>query len=256
MVIVAAVLVGAVLAAHMVPFPFLMEAFRPKGSLWRVKPAKGSPPTIYLTFDDGPNVEWTPPLLDALGDTGARATFFLIDEHITGETEPIVRRMVSDGHAIGLHSGTRRLMLLSPDAMARHLEDAADRIEAITGRQPCRLFRPHAGWRSATMYEGLKQADYRLAGWSWGMWDWDWWRAPRADRIASRLLKKASAGDIVVIHDGHHKNPKADRRHAGETVRRLVPELRLRGLSFGTLCEVTSTGDASLAPWPAGTIGR
>lgn len=237
MLIVAAVLLGAVLAAHMAPFPFLLEAFRPKGSVWRVKPVKGAPPAIYLTFDDGPNMSWTPPLLDALRETDARATFFLIDEHITDETAAIVRRIADEGHTIGLHSGTRRLMLASPDAMAQHLERAAARIEAITGRQPCRLFRPHAGWRSATMYEGLKRANYRLAGWSWGMWDWDWWRTPRANRVAARLLGKASAGDIIVIHDGHHKNPSADRRHAGETVRRLAPALRARGLSFGTLCD-------------------
>ena len=86
------------------------------------------------------------------------------------------------------------------------------------------------------MYEGLARIGFRLTGWSWGMWDWDWWTTPHADRVASRLLKKASAGDIIVIHDGHHKDPNADRRHAAETVRRLVPLLRAKGFSFGTLC--------------------
>jgi peptidoglycan/xylan/chitin deacetylase (PgdA/CDA1 family) len=224
----------------MAPFPFLLEAFRPSQSLWRVTPAPGAPPAIYFTFDDGPNPEWTPPLLDALRDTGVRATFFLIDDHITPETEAIVRRIADEGHAIGLHSGTRRLMFESPDDLAVRLQRAADRIEAITGRAPCRLFRPHAGWRSATMYAGLKRAGFRLAGWSWGMWDWDWWRTPRADRVARRLERKASAGDIVVIHDGHHKNPRADRRHAGETIRLLAPRLRAKGLTFGTLCPSSS----------------
>lgn len=68
------------------------------------------------------------------------------------------------------------------------------------------------------------------------MWDWDWWRKPRADRVAARLARKASAGDIIVIHDGHHKNPHADRRHAGETVRRLVPMFEAKGYAFGKLC--------------------
>ena len=237
MVIVAVVVLGAAVAAHMVPFPFLLEAFRPAGSVWRVKPTPGSPPTIYLTFDDGPNAQWTPPLLDALKEADVSATFFLIDEHITDATAPIVRRMVDEGHAIGLHSGTRRLMIASPDEMAAHLDLAAARITAITGREPCRLFRPHAGWRSTSMYAGLKKANYRLAGWSWGMWDWDWWRTPRADRIAKRLLGKASAGDIVVIHDGHHKDPSRDRAYAAETVRRLAPSLQQRGFHFGTLCQ-------------------
>jgi peptidoglycan/xylan/chitin deacetylase (PgdA/CDA1 family) len=86
------------------------------------------------------------------------------------------------------------------------------------------------------MYEGLERAGFRLAGWSWGMWDWDWWRTPRADRVAVRLARKASAGDIIVIHDGHHENPDADRRHAAEAVRRLVPILKAKGFSFGRLC--------------------
>src|SRR5687768_17438547 len=182
MLVLAAILIGAAAAAHMVPFPFLLEAFRPSGSVWRVKPPPGAPPTIYLTFDDGPNAQWTPPLLDALRDANARATFFLIDEHITDATAPVVRRIADEGHAIGLHSGTRRLMVMSPAALAARLDRAAARIRDITGREPCRLFRPHAGWRSMTMNSGLRIAGYRLAGWTWGMWDWDWWRTPRADR--------------------------------------------------------------------------
>jgi hypothetical protein len=86
------------------------------------------------------------------------------------------------------------------------------------------------------MYAALDRLGYRLAGWSWGMWDWDWWRTPRADRVARRLARKASAGDVIVIHDGHHKNPVADRRHAGETIRTLAPMLRQRGFHFEPLC--------------------
>lgn len=236
MVLVVALIVGALAAAHTVPFPFLIEAFRPGGSVWHVDGAPGAPPTLYLTFDDGPNGRWTPPLLDALRDHQVRATFFLIDEQITAETAPIVRRIIEDGHAIGLHSGSRRPMFTSPGALAAQLQRQAERIRAITGQQPCRLFRPHAGWRSLTMYQGLRRAGYRLAGWSWGMWDWDWWRAPRGDRIANRLLRKASPGDIIVIHDGHHKDPAADRRHAADVVRALAPGLHARGFTFAPLC--------------------
>lgn len=230
-------ILGAGAFAHMAPFPFLLEAFRPSKSLWRVKPGPRTPPTLHLTFDDGPNARWTPPLLDALREHDIRATFFLIDEQITPSTEAIVKRIADEGHAMGLHSGTRHLMILPPAQLAARLQRAASRIGAIAGREPCRLFRPHAGWRSASMYDGLGRAGYRLAGWSWGMWDWDWWRTPRADRVAARLARKASPGDIVVIHDGHHKNPDADRRHAAETVRRLAPLLKARGFQFGTLCD-------------------
>jgi peptidoglycan/xylan/chitin deacetylase (PgdA/CDA1 family) len=234
--IIALLIGGAAVLSHTAPFPFLLEAFRPAGSVWHVPTPPGREPTLYLTFDDGPNPEWTPALLDALGESGATATFFLIDEHITADTESIVRRMSAEGHAIGLHSGTRRRMIDPPVELAARLRAQADRIEAITGGAPCRLFRPHAGWRSANMYRGMGVEGYRLAGWSWGMWDFDWWRRPQAGRVAARLAKKASDGDIIVIHDGHHQNPRADRRHAAETVRRLVPELRARGFAFGRLC--------------------
>jgi peptidoglycan/xylan/chitin deacetylase (PgdA/CDA1 family) len=235
-VLLVAVLAGIVALSHTAPFPFLLEAFKPSQSLWQVKPAPGSPPTIYLTVDDGPNATWTPPLLDALGDTGARATFFLIDEHITADTAPIVRRIADEGHAIGLHSGRRSLMIMTPQNLAETLRQAAGRIESITGKPPCRLFRPHAGWRSLTMYSALGSEGYQLAGWTWGMWDFDWWREREANRLAARLARKASAGDIIVIHDGHHKNPAADRRYAAETVRLLVPTLRARGFAFDGLC--------------------
>ena len=237
MLVVAIVIGGLAVLSHTAPAPFLFEAFRPSKSLWRVAASPGQPPAVYLTFDDGPNAAWTPALLDALAATGATATFFLIPDHITPETEPIVRRIVQDGHAIGIHSGTRRLMIKRPADLAQHLKSVADRIQTISGRPPCRLFRPHAGWRSASMYEGLEMAGYRLTGWSWGMWDWDWWRQPRGDRVASKLAKKASSGDIIVIHDGHHKNPRADRRHAAEAVRRLVPVLKANGLGFRPLCD-------------------
>jgi chitooligosaccharide deacetylase len=222
--------------AHTAPFPFLLEALKPSASVWHVRQAADEPPAIFLTFDDGPNAHWTPVLLDALAEAAARGTFFLIDEHVTPETTPVVRRIAEEGHAIGLHSGTRRLVLTEPEDLAGILAAAARRIEVITGVAPCRLFRPHAGWRGGNMYGGLDRAGYQLAGWSFGMWDFDWWRQPDGARVAARLARKATAGDIVVIHDGHHKNPRADRRHAAEAVRTLVPALRARGFSFATLC--------------------
>jgi peptidoglycan-N-acetylglucosamine deacetylase len=230
-------LIGGVVAlAHTAPFPFLLEAFHPGQSIWRVKHIKGTPPAVYLTFDDGPNPDWTPALLDALRDEGARATFFLIDRHITDETAPIVRRIAAEGHAIALHTGSRRPMSMDAEALAAEVRRGADRIFSLTGREPCRLFRPHAGWRSGTMYDGLKRAGFQLAGWSWGMWDWDWWRDVDARRLSARLARKASAGDIIVIHDGHHKNARADRRYAAGTVRLLVPALKQRAFTFAPLC--------------------
>ena len=234
--ILAAIGFGALFLTHTAPFPFLLEAFRPRHSIWHM-PRDRARPTVYLTFDDGPNPTATPQLLDVLAREKARATFFLIDKHLTDETAPLVRRMFDEGHGVALHSDTRGLMLKSPGDLAATLTAAADRIERMAGSRPCRLFRPHAGWRSGMMYAGLKQIDHKLAGWGWGLWDWHWWRGREAQSIAARLAKRASAGDIIVMHDGHHVNPRADRRYAVDATALLIPAMRARGFEFGTVCD-------------------
>lgn len=238
---------GLVALAHTAPFPFLLELFHRSRSMWRVQSADG-PSAVYLTFDDGPNPDWTPALLDVLQDHRVRATFFLIDRHITAETAAIVRRIADDGHGIGLHSGDRWLMLRGADGMAQTIENAAAHIREITGHEPCRMFRPHGGWRSVRMYAGLRRAGYLLVGWSWGMWDWNWWRGPDVDPLVTRLGTSASAGSILVIHDGHHVNPRADRRHSIEVVRRLIPRLQDRGFAFDVLCDMPSSATIDRGP--------
>ncbi len=233
---------GLVVLAHTAPFPFLLEAVAPVRSVWRLPPRGG--PTVYLTFDDGPNPEATPALLDVLAREKAPATFFLIDRHLSAETAPIVRRMFEDGHAVALHSHTRRLMILRPAELARELTDAANRIEQLAGHRPCPAFRPHGGWRSGQMYAGLARIDHALVGWSWGLWDFNWYRTPNPIGLVNRLSQRVSDGDIIVIHDGHHANPRADRRYAIETAAIIIPELRSRGFRFSTICEALGNGPA------------
>ena len=86
------------------------------------------------------------------------------------------------------------------------------------------------------MIAGLERIDHRLAGWSFGLWDFNWYRRPEPASLAKRLARRASAGDIVVMHDGHHVNPRADRQYTVAATRDLVPALRARGFEFGTLC--------------------
>jgi peptidoglycan/xylan/chitin deacetylase (PgdA/CDA1 family) len=233
-VLAAAIAVGTLILTHTAPTPFLLEGFRPGASIWHM-PRSPSAPTVYLTYDDGPNPGATPQLLDVLRREGATATFFLIDAHLTAETAPLVRRMFEEGHGVGLHSAERWLMLRGADDLAATLRAVAARIEQLAGGRPCPLFRPHAGWRSVSMYGALEQLDYRLAGWSWGLWDWNWFRPRDAAALATRLARRANDGDVIVMHDGHHRDPRADRRYAVEATSQLVPALRARGLGFGRL---------------------
>ena len=85
------------------------------------------------------------------------------------------------------------------------------------------------------MYEGLRKIDHKLVGWSWGLWDFNWYRAREADPLARRLARRVSPGDIVVMHDGHHVEPAriAGSRRGDATA---GAGLKARGLAFGNLC--------------------
>lgn len=231
----AAIAVAVAVLSHTAPFPFVFDALSGSLSVWRAPAADGRR-VVYLTFDDGPNSTATPALLDLLRDKNVRASFFLIDEHITPDTAPIVRRMFEEGHTVGQHSSKRWLMMRTTDGLARTLAASANRIEKLAGRRPCRVFRPHGGWRSVSMLRGVSRAGYKLVGWSWMSWDWYWFKRRTGENVSRQILRNASPGQIIVMHDGHHINPRADRRYAIEATRLVIDGLRAQGYEFATFC--------------------
>jgi chitooligosaccharide deacetylase len=224
--------IGAAVLAHVAPFPFLLDST--DRTLWRM-PAT-DPPTIYLTFDDGPNLAATPQVLDVLKRHDVAATFFVINRFITDDTLPVVRRMFEEGHAVALHSHTRKFMVAHPNVVAATLQEMAARIELLTGYQTCRAFRPKAGHRSVTMLIGAARAGYVVVGWGWMLWDVNVFRERTADALVPRFVSRASPGDIIVVHDGDDDDPGADRRYAVETIDRVISEMKARGFQFGTIC--------------------
>ena len=235
MVIVVVLIAAGIFAlAHTAPFPFLLDIG--KSSEWRMPETPGRR-VIYLTFDDGPNPAATPRLLDVLQRERVHATFFLIDDHVTPQTAPLVRRMFAEGHGVALHSGNRWMMLHSPARIARELDAAADRIEQLAGSRPCPAFRPHAGWRSLPMLSGVRRAGYTITGWSWRTFDWVGFRKRTAERVAKQIADHAASGKIVVMHDGHHVDHAPDRQYTIGAVQQIIPKLREQGYEFGSLCE-------------------
>lgn len=229
----------AAVMSHTAPAPFIFDALSGGLSVWRAPAADGRR-VVYLTFDDGPNPTATPELLDLLQDKQVRASFFIIEDHITAETAPIVRRMFEEGHTVGQHSSKRWLMMRSSGALAQTLADSASRIEQLAGRRPCPVFRPHGGWRSVSMLRGVSRAGYKLVGWSWMSWDWYWFRKRTGENVSRQILRHASPGQIIVIHDGHHENPRADRRYAIQAAALVIDGLRAKGYEFATFCESAS----------------
>lgn len=227
--------VGIVALAHTAPAPFVLDVMAGDRAVWHMP--RGDPPTVYLTYDDGPNPTTTPVLLDVLARENVRATFFVIDRHVTDETVPVIRRMFDEEHAVGLHSASKGYMLKSPSALANTLTAAADRLERLTGVRPCRAFRPRGGWRGGSMYEALQHADFKLVGWGWMLWDAEVVRPRTVERTVRRLLARVSAGDIIVMHDGDDSAPRKDQRQTVDATARVIPALRARGFEFGTVCQ-------------------
>jgi peptidoglycan/xylan/chitin deacetylase (PgdA/CDA1 family) len=223
---------GAAVVAHFAPFPFLLDGT--DDTVWSM-PRSGTP-TVYLTFDDGPNPSATPELLDVLGRYNAKATFFVNHRHVTRETAPIVRRAFDEGHAVAIRWPSRDLMFRRPSFVASTLQEAAARLELLTGYQACRAFRPHRGGRSVPMLVGAADAGYTVVGWSWTLPEFDWSRVSSADQVASRLADRASAGDIILMRDGHPTDPQPDRSDDIETASHFIPALQARGMQFGTIC--------------------
>lgn len=233
-------IVAAILAlGHLAPFPFVLDWANRDVAMWQA-PADGMSgrPRVYLTFDDGPNPAVTPQLLDTLARHKVRATFFIIDSHLTPETAGLVRRAADEGHGIALHADNRALVTMRDGDVRRSLDAAETHVETLAGVRPCPAFRPHAGARSSSMMAGLRRSGRRLIGWGFFLWDWDWFRRPNPERLASRISRRAGPGSIVVLHDGDDRELRPDRLYVVRAVDALVPRLREKGFEFGNICDV------------------
>lgn len=108
---------------------------------------------LRLTFDDGPSSEWTPPILDLLAAHNVKATFFVIGQHILGR-EPLLKRMVAEGHAVGNHTLTHaRLPALDEAGVRVELEACSRLIQLAGGDEPAYYRAPYLD--RATWVDGI-----------------------------------------------------------------------------------------------------
>ena len=152
---------------------------------------------IALTYDDGPNPEQTPGVLDALARHDVRATFFVLTDRAQAHPA-IVRRALAEGHEIGLHGidHTRLTRLPAREAL-RRVRQGRQRLEAITGA-PVRWFRPTYGALGVAALAGVRALGLDTVIWS--AWARDWEEAP-AQVVADRVVTALHPGAIVLLHD-------------------------------------------------------
>ncbi|WP_167357107.1 polysaccharide deacetylase family protein [Paenibacillus pectinilyticus] len=151
---------------------------------------------IALTFDDGPDPEFTPQLLDLLAIYQIKATFFVLGAKAKKYPE-IIQRMHEEGHLVGIHNYVHWTnAFMTPRKVRKHLNDSVEAIEKIIGEKPI-YYRPP--WGVINVFDFFLVKRFRLVLWSLMVSDWRSKGGP--ERIKSKLLAKLHTNNIIVLHD-------------------------------------------------------
>lgn len=189
---------------------------------------------VALTFDDGPDPEVTPALLDELKRQGARATFFVVGTALAAQPE-LGRRMVAEGHGVANHSWQHSYMqsFRLHRWQTEELLRAERAIEAATGRPSTRLYRAPVGIKTGDLARAADDLGLRVMAWSVHSRDT---LDPDPQAMARRVLRRIRGGDIVLLHDGGRV--PGGRKHCVEAVQLILAGLREKGLKCVTLTEL------------------
>lgn len=191
---------------------------------------------MALTFDDGPDPETTPLLLDLLARWNAKATFFVIGAR--AERHPdLMARIVAEGHEVGNHAWDHRSL---PSLDAREIESQIDRTKALLAPHGQTLMRPPYGDQTFRVGWISRRLGYRTVLWSVAGDDW---RDDDADAIADRILSQAAPGAIVLLHDSLYTCERPEYRNRAPTLKAVARVLaRLPDYRFVTVSELLAAG--------------
>ncbi|HMG05627.1 MAG TPA: glycosyltransferase [Chthoniobacterales bacterium] len=213
----------------------------------------GAPHQVALTFDDGPDPEWTPQILDILKAAGVKAAFFLVGAN--AEQYPgLVRRIVAEGHEIGNHTYYHpNLAECWPEHIRLELNATQLLLETITGRATTLFRPPYAADTSPSKVSELtplnlaQELGYLVVLENIDPQDW---AQPGADIIVQRVKQQRRDGSIILLHDAG-----GDREQTVEALPRILDYLKTRGDSIVSLSTLLGTTRDALMP-PVDTKGR
>ena len=176
-----------------------------------------------LTFDDGPNTVTTPQVLEKLEKYGVVASFFVVGDNITPESERVMKKAAEMGCEINNHSRTHSVMPeQSPQQMRAETDFTSGIIERVTGKAP-RFFRPPYIAVSEAMFESIPLTFIA------GIGAQDWLDEVSAEERAQRILDAVKDGDIILLHDMEGNTATVN---ALDTI---IPELISRGFELVTV---------------------
>jgi peptidoglycan-N-acetylglucosamine deacetylase len=202
--------------------------------------APGATKQIALTYDDGPNDPHTLRLLEVLAKHDVRATFFLIGRYVQQRPD-IAREVVRSGHLVGNHTFTHPLLIFKSDAeirdeLLRCRQSLLDAVDAHSN-----LFRPPFG--------GRRPGTLRIAGElglepiMWNVTGYDW-NAPPAAVIERKISNRMRGGDVILLHDGGHKQMGADRAQTVLATDHLISRYKREGYEFVTIPKMMAQASA------------
>ncbi len=236
-------LLGALAGNHLV---LIAAVLLPRGSwlgpnLNRLPASAAARAEICLTFDDGPDSQVTPQVLDLLDRYKAKASFFCIGRKAAAYPDT-VREIARRGHSVENHSYGHPLAFAfyGVPGLRREVESAQAVIAGITGRAPL-YFRAPAGFRSPLLDSVLAQCGMRYVSWTRRGYD-----AVRRDpvRVLQRLTRGLVAGDVLVLHDGARARTDAGEPVVLAVLPALLEQIAAKGLTSVSL--PTAFNDSSV----------
>lgn len=195
---------------------------------------------VALTFDDGPDPEVTPLILDLLERHGARATFFCIGER-AARHPALMREIRARGHVIGNHTMRHRgvFALLGIAGQREELALAAA-VLAETG-PVSDLVRAPLGLRSPLSDLVFHRLGLRHVSWARRGFDT---RCGDPARVLALIQHGLREGDIILLHDGNAARDTAGRAVSLVVLEALLPWLAARGLGSVSLTAKQEPGQS------------
>lgn len=193
---------------------------------------------IALTYDDGPNDPHTLKLLEVLAKHNVQATFFMIGRYV--QQRPDIARAVAEaGHVIGNHTFTHPLLTFKSASQTRtELVDCRKALQDAIGEHS-NLFRPPFGGRRPATLSIARELGLEPIMWNVTGYDWN---APPAAEIERKVVRQMHGGDVILLHDGGHRAPGADRAQTVIATENLIRQYKDEGWNFVTVEEMRAVG--------------
>ena len=241
------------------------EVFQTMPEPYRVGRYGYSPNKVAITFDDGPDPDWTPKILDVLKEKNAKATFFLIGIQ-TDKFSGLAKRIYREGHTIGNHTFTHPdVSNISPAYMKVELNLTERLFASMIGVRATLMRPPYAIDEEPDTTDQVRPLEipqemgYITVGNRIDPNDWsDTPHRRSAEEITSYVLahlppckpEDLRCGNIVLLHDGGGNR--------AETVRALpmiIDGIRARGYEIAPVYDLIGKTRADvMAPLPAGEL--